>query len=156
MIVRQQVRADRYPHKRKETNRSACPDCSALVSGRFMKELPRASFHRQARSVRTPAQSQDRVYGHPRGSAIERLSILIITTDQQRWDKLGINGSAEMHTPNLDLLARQGMNLDQGFAQNPFCTPGRASFLAASTPLPCASDRTAYQHRPRPSRCHAC
>jgi arylsulfatase A-like enzyme len=34
--------------------------------------------------------------------------IVFIMTDTQRYDMVGCYGNPDMHTPNLDLLARRG------------------------------------------------
>jgi len=38
----------------------------------------------------------------------ERPNILLITTDQQRWDAVGFN-NPQVKTPNLDALAAKGI-----------------------------------------------
>lgn len=63
-----------------------------------------------------------------------RPNILILYTDQQRWDALGVNGNREIKTPNLDRLAQQGVNFDRYFVQNPVCMPSRISFLSGQYP----------------------
>ncbi|MBO2942648.1 sulfatase-like hydrolase/transferase [Paenibacillus sp. F411] len=60
--------------------------------------------------------------------------MLIIYTDQQRWDALGANGNKEIITPRLDRLAKEGMNFDHYFVQNPVCMPSRVSFLTGQYP----------------------
>lgn len=55
-----------------------------------------------------------------------RPNILLITTDQQRFDTLGINGNAQIRTPNLDSLAGFGVNFANAFVQNTVCVPSRA------------------------------
>ncbi len=65
---------------------------------------------------------------------MQRPNILIITTDQQRFDALGANGNAEIHTPNLDALARDSINYDHCFVQHPLCMPSRLSFLSGQYP----------------------
>lgn len=60
---------------------------------------------------------------------LERPNVLIIYTDQQRWDSLGCYGNEKVHTPNLDRLAAKGARLDSYFVQNPVCMPSRMSFL---------------------------
>ncbi|MDP0495665.1 MAG: sulfatase-like hydrolase/transferase [Verrucomicrobiota bacterium JB024] len=56
-------------------------------------------------------------------------NILILMTDQQRWDSLGIYGAPEANTPNLDRLAKQGARFTRCYCNNPICTPSRASLL---------------------------
>lgn len=65
---------------------------------------------------------------------MRRPNILIITTDQQRWDALGANGNGDIITPNLDQLAREGVNFRRHFVQNPVCMPSRVSFLTGQYP----------------------
>ncbi|WP_269523047.1 sulfatase family protein [Coraliomargarita parva] len=64
----------------------------------------------------------------------ERPNILLIYTDQQRWDALGANDNPEIHTPNLDRLAKQSVSFDNCFVQNPVCMPSRISFLSGQYP----------------------
>ncbi|MCH8295683.1 sulfatase-like hydrolase/transferase [Candidatus Poribacteria bacterium] len=65
---------------------------------------------------------------------MRRPNILILYTDQQRWDALGVNGNPDIQTPHLDTLARAGANFDRHFVQNPVCMPSRVSFLTGQYP----------------------
>lgn len=65
---------------------------------------------------------------------MRRPNILILYTDQQRWDALGASGNAEIRTPNLDRLAASGTRFSHHFVQNPVCMPSRASFLSGHYP----------------------
>ena len=60
---------------------------------------------------------------------MQRPNVLILYTDQQRWDALGANGNSEIKTPNLDRLASEGANFQRYFVQNPVCMPSRVSVL---------------------------
>ncbi len=40
--------------------------------------------------------------------AASRPNVLLITTDQQRYDTLGLSGVSQARTPHLDALARRG------------------------------------------------
>ena len=60
----------------------------------------------------------------------DRPNILLLTTDQQRWDALAANGNADIRTPNLDKMAGEGVNFDHFFVQNPVCMPSRVSMLS--------------------------
>jgi arylsulfatase A-like enzyme len=60
---------------------------------------------------------------------LKRPNILLIHTDQQRWDTLKANGNGLIKTPNLDRLAAEGTNFDHCFVQNPVCMPSRVSML---------------------------
>ncbi|MFP4058758.1 MAG: sulfatase [Candidatus Brocadiia bacterium] len=59
----------------------------------------------------------------------ERPNVLVINTDQQRFDALGVNSQGFVRTPHLDGLAAQGANLRALYANNPVCMPSRACFL---------------------------
>ncbi len=65
---------------------------------------------------------------------MRRPNILLLYTDQQRWDALGANGNPDIQTPNLDRLAARSVNFDHYFVQNPVCMPSRLSFLTGQYP----------------------
>jgi arylsulfatase A-like enzyme len=64
----------------------------------------------------------------------QRPNVLLLYTDQQRWDALGASGNPEILTPNLDRLAASGTLFTHHFVQNPVCMPSRASFLSGMYP----------------------
>jgi hypothetical protein len=53
-------------------------------------------------------------------------NILLIMTDQQRYDTLGANGNPIIKTPHLDALAAESANFSHCFVQSPVCVPSRA------------------------------
>ncbi|MCK5803763.1 MAG: sulfatase-like hydrolase/transferase [Lentisphaeria bacterium] len=53
-------------------------------------------------------------------------NILLITTDQQRTDTLGVYGSTHVRTPHIDRLAREGVVFERAYVQNTVCIPSRA------------------------------
>lgn len=61
-------------------------------------------------------------------------NILLITSDQHRGDAYGFAG-APVHTPHLDLLARQGTHFSACITPNVVCQPARASMLTGLLPL---------------------
>lgn len=61
-----------------------------------------------------------------------RPNILLLCTDQQRWDALGAAGNAAIDTPHLDRLTEQGVMFEQCYVQNPVCGPSRASLMTSS------------------------
>jgi arylsulfatase len=56
-------------------------------------------------------------------------NILIIMTDQHRFDCLGATGNPDIHTPMIDRLAADGVIYNNCFCAAPFCTPSRHSFV---------------------------
>lgn len=61
-------------------------------------------------------------------------SILLICTDQQRYDALGASGNPHILTPNLDRLALDGVRFDACYVQAPVCAPSRASLMTGRYP----------------------
>jgi arylsulfatase A-like enzyme len=57
------------------------------------------------------------------------INVLIIYTDQHRWDCYGAGGNDQVRTPNLDRIANEGVRYDNCFCALPVCTPSRYSFL---------------------------
>ena len=57
-----------------------------------------------------------------------RPNFLFITTDQQRWDAVGLHNHA-IRTPNMDRLANEGMRFDRAYPTNAICMPARASMI---------------------------
>ena len=62
-------------------------------------------------------------------------NILMIMTDQQRRDTLGVYGCDWIPTPNLDLLGEAGAVFENCTVDNPICTPSRASIFTGK-PVP--------------------
>lgn len=60
--------------------------------------------------------------------------ILFITTDQQRYDTLGVNGSVVGRTPVLDHLAATGIRYERCQPSSVVCMPSRASMLTGQFP----------------------
>lgn len=59
-------------------------------------------------------------------------NIVIILVDDLGWNDVGYHGS-EIHTPNIDQLAANGIELDRFYAQ-PSCSPTRAAMLSGKSP----------------------
>ena len=60
--------------------------------------------------------------------------ILFITTDQQRYDTLGVNGGVLSRTPVLDALAAEGIRYERCQPTSVVCMPSRASMLTGQFP----------------------
>lgn len=61
-------------------------------------------------------------------------NILIIHTDQQRYDSLGCTGNPHAVTPNIDALARDGTVFTRHIVANTVCMPSRASLFTGLYP----------------------
>ena len=64
----------------------------------------------------------------------EPLNVLLLMADQMRSDMLGSSGNKITHTPNLDLIASQGVRFSSAFSSTPTCTPARAALLTGLSP----------------------
>jgi arylsulfatase A-like enzyme len=59
-----------------------------------------------------------------------RSNVILIISDQFRWDCLGANGRNPLNlTPNLDAMARDGTNFANALTNQPVCAPSRACLL---------------------------
>jgi arylsulfatase len=67
------------------------------------------------------------------GPSSERPNILLILTDQQRWDGLGIYNGA-LQTPNLDALARSGVSFRRAYSEVPSCIAARRTLISGLRP----------------------
>lgn len=61
-------------------------------------------------------------------------NILFITTDQQRWDYLGLHQTPGLRTPYLDRIGREGRFFPNTYTVSPICTPCRVSLLTGKFP----------------------
>ena len=59
----------------------------------------------------------------------DRPNLLLITTDEQRYDFIGAMGKTPVSTPNLDRLVREGAYHPHTYTVNPVCMPARCSML---------------------------
>jgi arylsulfatase len=64
----------------------------------------------------------------------ERPNLLLILTDQQRGDCLGIEGHPVLSTPNLDQLGREGAHFRRAYSECPSCVPARRTLMTGQAP----------------------
>lgn len=64
----------------------------------------------------------------------QRPNILVILCDDLGYSDVGFNGSQDIKTPTLDLLASQGTIMTSGYVAHPFCGPSRAAFMTGRYP----------------------
>jgi N-acetylglucosamine-6-sulfatase len=66
----------------------------------------------------------------PRLVAAPRPNVVVILTDDMRWDAMSCAGHPFFRTPNLDRLAAEGARFANAFVTTSLCSPSRASFLS--------------------------
>lgn len=59
----------------------------------------------------------------------KRPNILLITSDQHRFDSMGVNGHPCVRTPHLDALALAGTNFTNAYSTCPICMPARDTMI---------------------------
>ena len=64
----------------------------------------------------------------------EKMNVLFIITDQQRYSHLGSSGNPYIKTPNLDRLAAEGIRFSNAYVANPICMPNRSSIFTGKYP----------------------
>jgi arylsulfatase A-like enzyme len=62
-------------------------------------------------------------------------NLLFVFSDQQSSDMLGCYGNAQIKTPNIDRLAKEGIRFIHGVSSSPVCTPFRGMLLSGQHPL---------------------
>ncbi len=63
-------------------------------------------------------------------ASTKRPNVLVIITDDQRWNTLSAAGHPHLKTPNLDKLVSQGIHFKNAFCTTSLCSPSRASILS--------------------------
>ena len=91
-----------------------------------MNRVPRREFFRRAVALPATAISacvrdDQAVSGLP--------NIIVVVTDDQRWDMLGAAGNSIIQTPNMDRLAREGVLFENHFVTTSLCAPSRTSIF---------------------------
>ena len=56
-------------------------------------------------------------------------NVVIIVSDDHRYDMMSCTGNMYLNTPNLDRLANEGVCFDNAFATSGICSPSRGSIL---------------------------
>ena len=68
-------------------------------------------------------------YGTYRYASAERPNLLVLVTDDQRWDAIGCMGNSFLRTPNMDRLAEEGVMFVNNFCTTSICMSSRASIF---------------------------
>jgi arylsulfatase A-like enzyme len=64
---------------------------------------------------------------------MDRPNILLITTDQQRFDTITALGNDHIFTPHLDWLVDEGIVYTRAYVDCPICMPARATIMTGRT-----------------------
>ena len=61
---------------------------------------------------------------------MKKYNVLLLMTDQHRFDCLGCYGNDVIDTPNLDFIASRGTVFDCAYTPSPSCVPARACLIS--------------------------
>ncbi|KUK83909.1 MAG: Putative sulfatase [Petrotoga mobilis] len=61
--------------------------------------------------------------------ASKNINVILILSDEHRFDCIGAYGNNEVNTPHIDQIAQEGTIFDNAFCTYPLCTPSRYSLL---------------------------
>jgi choline-sulfatase len=62
-------------------------------------------------------------------------NVLVVMTDQQRFDTIAALGHDHVHTPNLDRLADRGVACTNAYSSAPICVPARHNVRTGCEPI---------------------
>jgi arylsulfatase A-like enzyme len=61
-------------------------------------------------------------------------NIVVIVTDDMGYADIGVHGSKDIPTPNIDALANTGIRFTDAYVSGPYCSPTRAGLLTGRYP----------------------
>src|SRR5690606_10253948 len=65
----------------------------------------------------------------------DKPNIVIFISDDQSQQDVGCYGNTDVHTPNMDKLASEGMRFNNAYAASPICTPSRSVMFTGLYPF---------------------
>ena len=60
-------------------------------------------------------------------------NIVLLVADDMGYADIGIHGSKDIPTPNIDALAKAGVRFTDAYVTGPYCSPTRAGLLTGAT-----------------------
>jgi N-acetylglucosamine-6-sulfatase len=70
-----------------------------------------------------------------KNTKVKQPNFLFVLVDDQPFDAIGLSGRYPfLKTPNIDRLAKEGVNVKNFFVTQSICSPSRASFLTGTYP----------------------
>lgn len=96
-----------------------------LISHKVMSGKPQSIFHLLVIFIISALFLQS---CQQETKEINKPNIVLILADDQGWGDLGVNGNSEVNSPNIDQLAKTGVQFSR-FYVDPVCSPTRAEIL---------------------------
>jgi arylsulfatase A-like enzyme len=72
--------------------------------------------------------------GNVQQKEAQKMNLLFIWTDQQRFDTMKAYGNEKIKTPNLNKLAEESIVFKRTYVTQPVCTPARSSVMTGLYP----------------------
>lgn len=72
--------------------------------------------------------------GDPCGAQVKLPNIVVIVADDMGYADIGVHGSKDIPTPNIDSLARSGVRFTDAYVSGPYCSPTRAGLMTGRYP----------------------
>ena len=98
------------------------------------KGIPRREFLRRSgisAGVAALSATEARLAAHPPSQPLKRrMNVVHVIADQHQAACTGYEGHPQAITPNMDRLAKSGVQFRRAYTQNPICTPSRTSMLS--------------------------
>jgi N-acetylglucosamine-6-sulfatase len=95
----------------------------------WLTSMGRAALAAVGVSAALPKRGRAAFRSRPASSPDRPPNILVVLSDNHRWDAMSSAGHAFVRTPNLDRIGRAGLHFENAFCTTPLCSPARASFL---------------------------
>jgi arylsulfatase A-like enzyme len=74
------------------------------------------------------------VNGHNASAQARQPNVLIIVADDMGYADIGVHGSRDIPTPNIDSLAFGGIRFTNAYVSGPYCSPTRAGLMTGRYP----------------------
>jgi arylsulfatase A-like enzyme len=70
----------------------------------------------------------------PANGQTQRPNIVLIVSDDLGYADIGIYGSRDIPTPNIDRIGREGIHFTNAYVSGPYCSPTRAGLMTGRYP----------------------
>ncbi|PWR18103.1 sulfatase [Zavarzinia compransoris] len=123
---------------------------AAVLAGAFFAIGGREGVILLAVRFMSPAVAANREVAWDEGPATpegrgDRPNVIVILADDLGFNDVGFYGGGRVPTPNIDRLAREGVNFPAGYAGNATCAPSRAALMTGRYPT-----RFGFEFTPAP------
>lgn len=72
--------------------------------------------------------------GLPCNAQVKPPNIIVIVADDMGYADIGVHGSKDIPTPNIDSLAKNGVRFTDAYVSGPYCSPTRAGLMTGKYP----------------------